>query len=250
MNKLAFIAILVAATPAIASPLDDLFINQVYSDLLNRAPSPLELSQYETYLAANGRQLTAFSILTSTECRTDVVASYYPLYLHRTGTSLEESPFVQALNTGSTRESVESSILTSPEYFTNRGAGTNAGFVDALYSDLLNRTPSALELSPWLSYLGGGGTRDVVASDILASTEYRDDLVNTWYLDYLRRPVDSTGLATFVGQLSGSSTDEFVISEILGSDEYYNRLAAPEPASLTFFPLAATLLIHRRRTAH
>jgi hypothetical protein len=95
------------------------------------------------------------------------------------------------------------------------------GFVAGLYQDLLKREPDAAGLAYWSGLLAGGMPRSQVVSDILSSTEYRQDVVSGLYHKLLHREADLLGLANFTGLLAAGDTTEEVASDIAGSPEYY-----------------------------
>jgi hypothetical protein len=65
-----------------------------------------------------------------------------------------------------------------------------------------------------------------VAAALLASTEYRQQLVQADYQRFLLRPADSSGLAAFLGALQGGARDEDVLAALAGSAEYWSVLTA------------------------
>jgi hypothetical protein len=69
--------------------------------------------------------------------------------------------------------------------------------------------------------LADGVSRTTVAAQILSSTEYRADLVNSYYETYFGRSADAAGSATWVGLLSAGASDESVQGILLGSAEYF-----------------------------
>jgi hypothetical protein len=227
--------------PAVASAstiTDTNFINELYEDALNRPLSPSELTTDLTLLGSITHQQLAAQVLSSTEYQNGLISTYFQTYLARTGTSLELSSFVTLLGT-SNDQNVQEAILGSAEFFSDHG-GTDAGFVDALFSTLLGRTPSSLEESFYVSQLAGSFTRGQVAGELLSSAEYNQGLLTSYFGQYLDRTPMSTDDATFVPLLEPGGNNETVQASILGSLEY-NSVAqqenpppqpTPEPASL------------------
>ena len=210
---------------------DTNFIEKVFQDVLNRPANPGEVSTYLTYLGTPGdtRQGMALQILTTTEYRTDLVASYYQAYLHRP-TDSGAAILVTALGGGATDEQVQSMIVGSPEYFGDHGSD-NTQFIDGVYLDLLNRPASPGDVSLGMIFLGGN-TRGQFAGFLLSTTEYDNLLVNTYFAAYLNRPPDSTEHSFYVPELQSSISNEVVQSQIIGTSEFYNAAqSVPEPAS-------------------
>jgi Domain of unknown function (DUF4214) len=128
------------------------------------------------------------------------------------------------LQGGATDEDVMAAILGSPEYLSTRGGGTNAGFVSAMYQDLLGRAPTAGEQAQWDTAFGAGATRAQVALQVLHSTEFRTRLIQSWFQAYLGRAPTQVELNFYLGQLAGGATDEQIQAAILGSQEFFDHL--------------------------
>jgi hypothetical protein len=126
------------------------------------------------------------------------------------------------------------SMLSSPEYFADQG-GTNAGFVNSLFSDVLGRASDPGGQAFWVGFLNGSGSRNQAALALQSSKEYLTDLVNggpwtpynpltNWggyYPQFLHRTADSDGLKYYVGQLISLGIDVPVLAAIFGSPEGY-----------------------------
>jgi len=111
-----------------------------------------------------------------------------------------------------------------------------ANYVTHLYHNLLNRTPSTLELQYWEGILTGGppfassegasATMLAVATDFVTSSEHLSEVVSADYTTYLHRSPDPGGLATWTAALEGTGTDQSVQEQLLASSEYYNGRGA------------------------
>jgi Domain of unknown function (DUF4214) len=88
--------------------------------------------------------------------------------------------------------------------FLATGTSPNARYIRALYQLLLNRTASDAEVAGWLGVLAQSGARTVVQS-ILASAEYRTDLVEGYYDALLHRPSDAGRTAWVNSSLDAKS---------------------------------------------
>jgi uncharacterized delta-60 repeat protein len=222
----------------------NLFVAQVYRDLLGREVDPAGLASWTAFLDAGGsRQLVALAITQSQEYRTDVIQSLYQHYLHRAADPTGLNTFTGMLAAGGTDEQVAEALVASPEYFQNRGHGSNDGFLDALYSDVLNRAVDPTGRAGFDRALSTGTSRGQVATIIFGSTEYRQDLVQSFYQRFLGRAADAGGLNTFVSLLQShpstqlsivtgdplvpvpSLRDEDIMALIIGSQEYLSRLS-------------------------
>jgi len=199
---------------------DGQYVCALYQFLLYRAPDPGGLAGFEALLSAGTtRAQVASDILASPEYRTNLVDGWFTTFLHRAADPGAVATFVPMLGHGSTDEAVVAQILGSPEFLADSG-GTPGGYVGALYEVLLGRAADSAGLATFEGLLGTGTTRAQIASDILASPEYRSDLVEGWFITFLHRTADPGAVATFVPMLGGGATDEAVVAQILGSPEF------------------------------
>ena len=98
----------------------------------------------------------------SPEYLNDVVRALYQHYLNRAPDSGGLTALTGQLAGGVSIESVTAEILSSPEYFNDKG-GNNTAFVQGLYQDVLGRTGSPTDVQGWVNALNSGATRDQVA---------------------------------------------------------------------------------------
>jgi uncharacterized protein GlcG (DUF336 family) len=210
---------------------NSLFLAQAYHDLLGRAPDPSAQATFGGALDSGTltRFGVALAIENSPEYRGDQVQGLYQHFLGRPADATGVAAFAASVAAGLPVESFEASLLGSPEYFQRHG-GTNDGFISALYADLLGRPADAGARAALDQLLAGGVPRAAIAGGILASDEYRRDLVNGFYHDFLGRPADPAGLAAFTGYLSRGVRDEVVVASLIGSDEFYADVSPPSDA--------------------
>ncbi len=91
---------------------------------------------------------------------------------NRTATDPGTQPVINALNSGmATTASVSSAVFASAEF--------RFDLVQAFYQTFLGRSGSAGEITPWATFLGQGGTDQVVIADILGSPEAFADAPKT-----------------------------------------------------------------------
>ncbi len=205
------------------SPSNVCFISTLYHDLLNRGPSSTELSDGLTYLSSNTRTQYASTLLAGSEYRTDLIQGWYQKFLGRSANNSEVSAGLSVFGTGGTDEQIIASIVGSNEYYNlPRVGGTNGGYINALYHDLLNRSPNPTELSGGLTYLSSN-TRTQYASTLLAGSEYRTDLIQGWYHKFLGRSANSSEVSAGLSVFGTGGTDEQIIASIVGSTEYFDQ---------------------------
>ena len=158
----------------------------------------------------------------SPEYLNDVVNGLYQQYLKRAPDSGAQG-WVNALENGVTIEQVAEGIVSSPEFFQREGGGTDAGYVAALYQDILGRAPDAGGQMAFTGALNRGVSRTAVAAAFFSSPEYFLDLVQSDYLSLLGRAADPAGLAGWVQSLRAGATDQAVLAWILGSAEGFAK---------------------------
>ena len=217
--------IIIIATSSPASPVmtpNQLFVTQVYADLLHRAPDANGLS---TWTADLNQGMSRTQVVQSIEGNAEFfrvqVQDLYHSLLHRTADANGLSGFVNFLSGGGTIAQVESTILGSQEFMQDAG-GTNSGFISALYQGVLQRQPDAAGAAAWQAALAAGATRDQIASVLLHSQEAETLMLQAMYQDYLHRPADNTGLANYLAVLQQGGAREQVRAAIMGSQEYFN----------------------------
>src|SRR5207244_301 len=138
------------------------------------------------------RDQVVLAIEASSEYATHTVNALYAQYLHRAADPSGLSTFVHFLQSGGTDEQVIDFLVSSPEFL--QAHDTVDGFLDALYQDALNRAVDPSGRAGWAQAFAGGASFAQVAAAILASPEYRQDLVTGAYELFLRRQPDPGGL--------------------------------------------------------
>jgi hypothetical protein len=114
-------------------------------------------------------------------------------------------------------------LVSSPEYLSVRGGGTNAGFLQSLFLDTLGRSIDPVALSYFESLMANGFLASDVATMVFSSDEYHRVRVDALFEQSLDRPADAGALAFFAGELDDGDTDELVISQLISSDEYFEK---------------------------
>ena len=215
------------------------FVIQLYHDLLRRDAEPQALQYWPGLLAAGQtRALVALEIEQSQEYRNDVATGLFELYLHRAPEAAALAASSNILTFG-TPEQLSIDLVGSTEYYQSRGGGTNQGFLNALFSDVLHRSPDPAVAS-FLSTddFSQQTVRLEVAIAVFGSDEHLGDLVSYppalgnsssgyvalgWYEAYLNRDAEAAAVAGAVSMLHGGTSDVQFVAGILGSDEYVAR---------------------------
>jgi uncharacterized delta-60 repeat protein len=200
------------------------FVSQVYLDLLQRDADAGGMA-FWTGLLAQGvdRTQIVLRIENSTEYHTKQVDQMYLTLLGRAADPAGRNAFVDLLNAGGSVEQVKIAILGSQEYY-QRAGGSSATFLDAVYRDVLNRSPDTSGAIAFGLLLAGGAPRGIVAEAILTSAESYQDQVQNLYQRSLHRPADTGGLNAFVAAMQQGAREEDVLATMCGSGEYFGRV--------------------------
>jgi hypothetical protein len=210
---------------------NQLWVQQVYHDLLGRAADSSGLNYWTSLLSGgDSRSQVAYLITQTTEYRTDQVMAAYQKLLGTTPDSSTLNYFVGLLANGTSIEGVDAIIVGSNTFFQTQGGDTTAGFLNAVYQDFLNRPLDSAGSAVWQQVLASGQTTTQVAMDILSTSEYFTDVVQNIYQTYLGRAADQTSLSAFVASLQGGGgSDNTVLAAVLGSPEFLSHATSATP---------------------
>lgn len=183
------IAAAIAASPEFIQRYGSLsdagFIDQLYHNVLGRAPDDSGRQFWEATLAAGGsRGDVALAIAGSSEAKGSAKAiagdrsngeihRLYEAAFGRAPDDLGGAFWASLLSSGSTVEQVAEGIAATAEFQSTFGAMGDSGFVAAMYQNALQRTPSAEEVQGWVSDLQGGASRASVLVAFADSAESR-----------------------------------------------------------------------------
>ena len=181
-----------------ASPLtgDAAFVETLYLDLLKRMgdTSPAGDAGFWVTSLANHTMTqanVANSIMRSPEALGVQVDGLYLKLLGRSSDTGGKTQFVGQLMNGGTFEQISAVMIGSAEFAA--AAGSDSGFVQALYTKLLGRTASAPEVTVWLTAIGNIG-RGGVANAIQGSPECRGMAVKQMYGATFASPASTAAL--------------------------------------------------------
>ena len=210
------------STPVAGSgPSNDRWINQIYIDLLGRPADAAGLSAFGGLLAGGASRTTvATNVLSSAEYRTRLLTNFYTTFLHRSPLAGEVSFWLPAFVAGLSDEQIEAQFMASAEYFALAG-GSNSGWINLIFNDVLGRVPSAPELASFTTLLGSS-SRTSVGLAILNSSEAATRRVQPFYPRFLRRSPLVAETTALTNAFLGGNSDEQLIALVVGSDEYFN----------------------------
>ncbi len=103
---------------------------------------------------------------------------------------------------------------------TVRTGNGNQGYVQYLYSSILNRAADAGGLASNVALLNAGVSRITVVNGLWTSAEHRALQVRSYYTQFLGRAADSVGLAFYTNAFLAGAKEETVMTYFLTSGEY------------------------------
>jgi hypothetical protein len=218
----------ITGIPSFANTPNQRFIAQVYLDLFHQVVDPGGLTYWTSFLDQGvARNTVVFAIerSSSNQFQTLEVQQLYSHFLNRPADPAGLNYGVNLLNSGGTVQELSANLLGSAEYFLAQGGGTNQGFLEAMYQDVLLRPIDPAALAYDQLYLVQGGSRSQLALSVTTSVEASQLFVEDAYATYLARQADPGGLAFYTQALQTASTYEQVIAAIVGSAEFFqNRI--------------------------
>jgi len=222
----------------------DQYVDAVYWDLFDRGPDPEGRTTWTSrLLAGTPRVAVANAITSSEEFRSGLISDAYDAYLGRAPETAGLQFWLRQMASGMTIEQLDAGFISSDEYWYGAGA-TRAGWVRALYADVLGRDAGDAEVAFWLDQLGRGATRTQVAMGFLLSTEYLTTVVEGYYWWLLGRGLDPTGRAGWVSAIQHGARDEQIIGGIIASDEYWaTATARPFLSNIALSPVVGDVLL-------
>jgi hypothetical protein len=203
------------------------FVNNLYHYVLGRQTAPAASETgFWVHRLDNGaeRYWVAASFVVSNEFHTTIVDNDYTQMFgpSRTPDAAGLAFWVSQLNAGVHNERLLGLIGGSDEFFADNGSNYPQ-LVNALYRDILNRTPASSELNWWVGQLNNGLSRGFIGNFVANSHEYHMDIVAGWYWTYLDRAPEINGQDFWAGYLDSGNSDDAGIISILSSNEFYAK---------------------------
>ncbi len=172
------------------STVNQAFVGQVYQDLLGRPADPTGLAEWTVALdEGESRAAVVTGIITapSLEFYAQQIQQAYQVVLHRPADPSGMNANLPALVKGETYEQLLVSLAASNEFFSTQGGGTDAGFLNALYENLLGRPIDPTGQAVGSQALAAGASRAKVAAGVVGSLEFQQDLLTSYYQQFLGR---------------------------------------------------------------
>jgi cyclophilin family peptidyl-prolyl cis-trans isomerase len=196
------------------------YIDDLYFTLLGHHADSAGLTYWEQQMTGGTtRSNVAKAIWDSPEHRGLQVDQYYHTFLGRNSDPLGRTFWVNSFQTWDTEKIMPLAFVTSAEYSSLHS--TNAGFVSALYQDLLLRPASSSEMTFWENALSNGQSRLDVAKTFVGGQELTARIVDSLYPVFLHRAADSTTQSVATSIQQGNMSVESAAVSVLASDEFF-----------------------------
>jgi hypothetical protein len=153
----------------------------------------------------------------------------------------------------------------SVELLEDRSVPSATQYINALYLDFLNRTPSTAEVQIYLNQLAQGKTAYQIAFQFANSDEYFIDQTRTNYATFLGRTASDAEFTFWLTQRHNGMTDLQEQAAFLASNEFFalqnsstsgwvtavfqiTLKRSPDPTSLSFFAGTAAQSLQKAAT--
>lgn len=204
------------------------FVKQLYRNALRREADINEASAQTNAITQNywSRRLMALNVLDSAEGNGAFVRySLYQNVLGRNPWSIpldDVNSYVNRLAAGTSERDLTAKFYASDEYYSGEGGSSASSFIAALYLDILGRSATSEEITPWAKALGSGSTRTDVAYAILSAPEAFARFIAAQYNDKLGRGGSLQEVAAWVNLMVGSypMSERQVKYNFLSGDEF------------------------------
>jgi len=208
------------------------FIEKLYHDLLGRQGSYDDIMFWVGWMVAGDTPADIVrGFQGSYEYRFLVVEFTYHTLLGRGADDGGRAFWINQLGSGLPVEQLFIALLISAEYYQNHG-GTNSGFVEGLYEDLLGRGSDVNGSGFWTGWLDGGASRYDVAKAFVISEEFYRLLINNplgigplaqiggFYQHFLKRDAEPEGVDFWVAWFRNGDIFADVQIGFLAGPEY------------------------------
>ncbi len=230
-----------AAADAATDPVPDLptepfaghyFVTQQYRDLLGREPDAAGVAFWVTQLEGGMSPGGMISQFVDSPEFGEVRAPVARLYRAALGRLPDESGWAfwaSRLAAGESLESLAAAFIATPEGTDRLGAEDPGELVEALYEQVLGRSPDTAGRAFWVGQLAGGRSRASVVVAFAESPEFvaafaPEIRAALLYSGLLGRTPDAGGLEFWTAQLAGGRSYVSTIDGFVASEEYLERL--------------------------
>lgn len=149
-----------------------------------------------------------------------LVSNAYETFLGRSPDEAGMNYWVDQMQAGMSIEVEDAAFLASQEYVQDHG-GTNLGWLDGLYHDLLAREPDAAGMQFWNGLLDAGVSKSIASMAFAGSFERQSLTVKQDYQNLLGQSPHAGLIDYWAAQLQHSANDAALVAALIGSPEYY-----------------------------
>ncbi|HEV3006153.1 MAG TPA: DUF4214 domain-containing protein, partial [Pirellulales bacterium] len=205
---------------------DTAYVQGVYRNLLARDADPGGAAYWDHQLSTGlSTQDFTRDIWESAEHRGLQVDHYFETFLRRSADPGGRDYFLHVFLVGADEQQVVVDLMSSPEYQALHP--TNAGFVAAVYADVLSRPADTAGLAFWEAALEHGVERRQVAAVFADSAESDRRVVEGYFAAFLHRAADASGDDFWTNQLVEQQQSlESVALAFLAGGEYFANAPA------------------------
>ncbi|HVX13888.1 MAG TPA: DUF4214 domain-containing protein [Pirellulales bacterium] len=200
------------------------FLASVYLSILHR---PIDEASLEYWSRRLDQGLPRSQVVSAIDHSAEyyakiIITPAYEAYLGRAPDSAGVAWWTLLMEFGLTDEELDANFLASPEFYQHNG-GTNQGWIDGLYEQVLGRPADQQGGTYWLRQLNRGESRYDIALGFETSQEVEAQRVTNDYQTFLGRQPSAKELDNWLDQLPFRATDEDVITALVSSAEYYQE---------------------------
>jgi hypothetical protein len=198
------------------------FMSNVYNDLLGHGPDPGGLAFWSGLLDLGNSRATVLNLFDHGVWYFEpLIQSVYQQFLGRTADAGGLAFWIERMRNGVSEQQLEASLIAAPEYGQHAG-GTDRGWVDAMYQDLLGRQPDAQGELFWMQELARGSSRYSVAYGFAASSERQRQHIAADYQKFLGRSAGGSEIDYWLARFNQGAANEDITGLLL-SDEYFKK---------------------------
>jgi len=221
--------------PASVGTANQNFVDQLYRDVLHRAPDPGAAGWVASLDRGADRSDIVDGILDSDEGIRNQINDMYIRFLGRPADPTGLAGWSTFLRTHDhTNFDLAAQIIASDEYFQTQGGGTNQGFLNAVYMDLLCRPITADDLDARDDDFDDGfNDRMDIVESILESDEGLDTRDVLSVRSFLRITVPADRAEELV---EGDDGDAAFSPGVLSGTAYFNLSQALPPTDFATIP--------------
>jgi hypothetical protein len=211
----------VLVAPFLGGP-DEVWINQIYRDVLGRSVNTADLNFWVDQLEAGMPRATiAQQFVNSPEYQRNFVLALFRDLLHRTPSADELNYHLQFLAGGATYEQLTANFLGAAEYFQAGGRTDPVEYVNDVYQYVLGHAAGSDALPYWLGVLQSTSHHDMALA-VLQTPEAKGRFVRLQYEKLLVREPDGSPNFWFQFLVQGGR-DQDVTLAMITSNEYFTR---------------------------